>query len=1422
MKKLLTIFALLCMSAVGWATQYCNTVLSELNAGETNGQTLTFTASKTGELETTFTLTSATSTLTGLYEAVFQINGGGVTSTNWSEWNISAGTLSKVVTWTTYPSNSIQLHLVAYRDNSGGGSNIIGKTITDIDVSASCGGGSSKADPELSLNATTKTLQIDASAETFQIVASKAAGSGAISYESSDNSIATVSNTGLITAVGAGTATITVSVAENEDFDTDSKTITVDVIDWPNTGWLTNSSNTYKLHISPAIGDQFGGKRIEGSNLWVGFPSADFGACSIEYSASGAGVSFPLNQFTKHINQFTMVCGGTTYTFTVYRLFDGVNLAKNMSASAGVNASNAGLSNNGNIGDRWGSSGAKHYATVGDMTEDWWYVDLGAVYSVEQIKILFERACATDYDLQTSPNGESWVNIGSSNAQPKTKEDNDGEYQVYDVNPAKNARYVRIFTRNGYNNLAYGFSMYEFEVYGQPAENVDVNAPVLSSAAVSGTPTTTEIKIAVSATDTEDGSISLFRVRESSLGIDHNYTAVDGKLTFGGLYDDTDCSFTITALDAMGNQSNAIVVNASTATDPANPATMATTPPSRSADDVRAIYSDAYPVVLAHDFIPERIDWGSVSATRRVKNGNNYLLYDVSSGNNITWGSNDGGADAIVAKDGYHAADKTGLDANEMEYLHVDIWSLVALTNLNVRINDALFTTITHDGSGWQSYDLEMDGSSTDFTNIRWLKFDGITGTGRQKVAIDNYYFWKAPSGVKAVVVSTNNGSWGTATAKVGDDDVTSVATGTEVTFNATPNSGYDFAYWAIGETKVYDNPYVVAVDANISATATFEPSRTAFCAEPVTNAQGHTIYLTVNKTANANEYRILFEGSSNTHITNSHGNIQFRLTHVNGSDGEHHFAGNEWTVDATGFGSIYTTFTATDFRAITITNRYIPLTTSNSAADEFNFPTSDATIIKWDATCSDDEAPVLAAPVATPLSGTTVRLAMSATDNMAALLTYSINYKPVNDAGAGTDVEAQGTAGEITYKNIKNLSAGVKYQFTVTVSDGTNESAPQVCYATPSMPTAPVPVHNADLVRSVYSDKYEPALAHDFRKNTWADAHYSEQNIGGDNLLVYVYEEGDGAQMRDVAWGVNNDGAEAIIAKDGFNDGTNKGLDVRPMAYLHFDMWSAIATIYPEVYLNDTKLAGFQLDGSGWQSFDIPLSSLTDDKKNNVRWMKFIALRTPNPEEIAIDNVYFWQYGVQPNQDNWASFASADNIRVPNDVTVYTANYSNVGDDEQLILSDAGKVIPANTGVMLRATALTTFNFTIATQDEADSAADNFANNDLVGCAEREDISNLHEDYDIFCMRRSELYGFTGFFLYTGQYIPAGKAYLPLLKQQNAPAPAARRVRLVFDTATGVDNTENVVKVSKCIENGQIYIIRDGIRYTATGLRVE
>ena len=66
----------------------------------------------------------------------------------------------------------------------------------------------------------------------------------------------------------------------------------------------------------------------------------------------------------------------------------------------------------------------------------------------------------------------------------------------------------------------------------------------------------------------------------------------------------------------------------------------------------------------------------------------------------------------------------------------------------------------------------------------------------------------------------------------------------------------------------------------------------------------------------------------------------------------------------------------------------------------------------------------------------------------------------------------------------------------------------------------------------------------------------------------------------------------------------------------------------------------------------------------------------------------------------------------------------------------------------------------------------------------------------------------------------------MPVPKDPGA-APASRRVRFVFNNenvATGVEQEANMPTAvcQKVIENGRLIIIRNGIRYTAEGLRVE
>lgn len=133
----------LCHAVSAGATQFCETLLTTSHVGAQPGNfpndQLYFTASKTGSNETTFKLSSTTSTLTGKFEAVMQIPGGGTLSGDFnSDWNMVNGELTKVATWTTYPSSNIQIYLVARRDNSLGGSDITGAQILNIDVSGTC------------------------------------------------------------------------------------------------------------------------------------------------------------------------------------------------------------------------------------------------------------------------------------------------------------------------------------------------------------------------------------------------------------------------------------------------------------------------------------------------------------------------------------------------------------------------------------------------------------------------------------------------------------------------------------------------------------------------------------------------------------------------------------------------------------------------------------------------------------------------------------------------------------------------------------------------------------------------------------------------------------------------------------------------------------------------------------------------------------------------------------------------------------------------------------------------------------------------------------------------------------------------------------------------------------------------------------
>jgi hypothetical protein len=85
------------------------------------------------------------------------------------------------------------------------------------------------------------------------------------------------------------------------------------------------------------------------------------------------------------------------------------------------------------------------------------YVDLGATYNINRVRLAWEAAYAQDYQVQVSSNGTTWTTIKDVWGKTSAAADNHTGLNA-------NARYVKVYCIN--RATTYGFSLYEFEVYG--------------------------------------------------------------------------------------------------------------------------------------------------------------------------------------------------------------------------------------------------------------------------------------------------------------------------------------------------------------------------------------------------------------------------------------------------------------------------------------------------------------------------------------------------------------------------------------------------------------------------------------------------------------------------------------------------------------------------------------------------------------------------------------------------------------------------------------------------------------------------------------------------------------------------------------------------------------------------------------------
>jgi hypothetical protein len=117
-----------------------------------------------------------------------------------------------------------------------------------------------------------------------------------------------------------------------------------------------------------------------------------------------------------------------------------------------------------------GSEYPAEYAVDGNSTTRWssefsdpqWIqVDLGDSYDIPEDVLNWEPSYGVAYEIQISSNGSNWTTVYSTT---------NGIGGTEDLSVSGSGRYVRMYgtSRAVIYGASYGYSLYEFEVYGTP------------------------------------------------------------------------------------------------------------------------------------------------------------------------------------------------------------------------------------------------------------------------------------------------------------------------------------------------------------------------------------------------------------------------------------------------------------------------------------------------------------------------------------------------------------------------------------------------------------------------------------------------------------------------------------------------------------------------------------------------------------------------------------------------------------------------------------------------------------------------------------------------------------------------------------------------------------------------------------------
>lgn len=270
-------------------------------------------------------------------------------------------------------------------------------------------------------------------------------------------------------------------------------------------------------------------------------------------------------------NQITLegLTYNTTYTFTI-TVFDrarnqasanievqlplntNLNLAQGKTAVAGKTqaGNDAYRGCDGNEGTMWSSYGTQ------DQSKEWWYVDLGALYTIRQVKIKWMNDYSIHFLIQgatTLPDEEVRENDDAWTTYLDYTYESDPGTDKQTHNVVGKMRYLRL--KSIQNEIHLGMEFYELEVYGSDYATEDNEAPVLGTASATTDTETATATLTLTATDAVDGAIKDFYIScANPVMAETKYTTNgDDQIAISGLEVDKDYMFDIRCRDLSGN-----------------------------------------------------------------------------------------------------------------------------------------------------------------------------------------------------------------------------------------------------------------------------------------------------------------------------------------------------------------------------------------------------------------------------------------------------------------------------------------------------------------------------------------------------------------------------------------------------------------------------------------------------------------------------------------------------------------------------------------------------------------------------------------------------------------------------------------------------------------------------------------------------